>query len=173
MTRKHDSMVSANNVPPPTENEAWRQHTRLHHPLHWYCGTVHVHLSRKIDQIPNVCHRTQWFHQNYFVCFQIFWCSGEMGKRVCGSFNEISTGGLALFSCFLPLWTLFCEGHQLMEIWPQYLAARPMCWTAGPALRVITPPTWSGNISGPVASGSTYLTEGILLRSGRYLNTSN
>lgn len=127
MTRKHDSMVSANNVSPPTENEAWRQHKRLHRPLHWYSGTVHVHLSRKIDQIPNVCHRTQWFHQNDFRMLSdilVFWWAG---KRVCGSLNERSTGGLALFLCFLPLWVLFCEGHQLMEIWPHYLAARPMC----------------------------------------------
>lgn len=53
MTRKQDSMVSANNVPPPTQNEAWRQRKRLHRPLHWYSGTVHVHLSRKkLTKIP-------------------------------------------------------------------------------------------------------------------------
>lgn len=52
MTRKQDSMVSTNNVPPPTENEAWRQQKQLHHPLHKHSGRIHVH--RKIDQIPNV-----------------------------------------------------------------------------------------------------------------------
>ena len=33
MTRKQDSMVSANNVPPPTGNEAWRQQKHLSRPL--------------------------------------------------------------------------------------------------------------------------------------------
>lgn len=52
MTRKQDSMVSTNNVPPPTENEAWRRQKQLHHPLHKHSGRIHVH--HKIDQIPKV-----------------------------------------------------------------------------------------------------------------------
>lgn len=127
----------------------------------------------KLTKFPTSVIAHSGFTKIISYAFRCFGVLVRWGNRVCGSFNERSTGGLALFSCFLPLCTLFCEGHQLLEIWPQYLAARPMCWTAGPALRVITPPSWSGNISGPVASGSTCLTEGILLRLGRYLNTSN
>lgn len=77
MTRKQDSMVSANNVPPPTQNEAWRQRKRLHRPLHWYSGTVHVHLSRKNwPKSQRLSHRTQWFHQNHFRMLSnilVFW----------------------------------------------------------------------------------------------------
>lgn len=61
MTRKQDSMVSTNNVPPPTGNEAWRQHLKkqnnkqLHRPLHSYSGIIHVHLSIKHwPKFPNV-----------------------------------------------------------------------------------------------------------------------
>lgn len=43
MTRKQDSMVSANNIPPPTENEAWKQQKQLHRPLQ----RLHVHASIK------------------------------------------------------------------------------------------------------------------------------
>lgn len=85
MTRKQDSMVSANNIPPPTENEAWRQQKQLHRPLRKYSGKIHVHVSikKQLTKFPmSISVSTHnGFTKTSFRCYQIFWCSGEMGRE--------------------------------------------------------------------------------------------
>lgn len=60
-----------------------------------------------------------------------------------------------------------------MEMRAHSLAASLMCWAAGPQFLGYNTPLIdlkSGNITGPVASGSAYLMEGIWLWLERYLN---
>lgn len=61
-----------------------------------------------------------------------------------------------------------------MEMCAHSLATSLMCWTAGASVSGVKHPLLmglkSGNITGPVASGSAYLMEGIWLRLERYLN---
>lgn len=61
-----------------------------------------------------------------------------------------------------------------MEMCAHSLAASPTCWTTGPPVSGVKHPLLvglkSGNITGPVASGSAYLMEGIWSQLERYLN---
>lgn len=61
-----------------------------------------------------------------------------------------------------------------MEMCAHSLAASLICWAAGPPVSGVKHPLLMGlkewKYTGPVASGSAYLMEGIWLRLERYLN---
>lgn len=174
MTRKQDSMVSANNVPPPTENEAWRERKRLHRPLHWYFGTVHVHFKQKNwPKSQRLSHRTQWFHQNDFRTLSdilVLWW--EMGR---GCVEVLMREVLEAWLCFCAFFHYECcfvraSAYGNMVTLTGSQADALSCWLHCPgyySCLLEWKDYWSCGYS------STYLMEGILLRLGRYLNTSN
>lgn len=149
MTRKQDSMVSANNIPPPTGNEAWRQQQKnknkqLRRPLHYYSGKKYTCTLRayKIDQIPKVCHcrqqsgcRQNWVSDaiRYFgVLARQEERERERGMKMLMRWWWRVLKALLYFCPLFHCKCSFVRGVGFKESRTHQLAAGLVCWAAAP-----------------------------------------